>query len=51
MKWVEHWNVAMMGYVTGDRHLIAYGLDDPGGGLTSGKVYCDDRRNTEAFIR
>jgi hypothetical protein len=40
MKWVEHWNVAMMGYVTGDRQLIAYGLNDPGGGLTSGKVYC-----------
>jgi hypothetical protein len=40
MKWVEHWNVAMMGYVTGDRQLIEYGLNDPGGGLTSGKVYC-----------
>jgi hypothetical protein len=40
MKWVEHWNVAMMGYVMGDRQLIAYGLNDPGGGLTSGKVYC-----------
>ena len=40
MKWVEHWNVAMMGYVTGDRQLIAYGLNDPGGGLTSGRVYC-----------
>jgi hypothetical protein len=40
MKWVEHWNVAMMGYVTGDRRLIDYGLNDPGGGLTSGKVYC-----------
>ena len=39
MKWVEHWNVAMMGYVTGDRHLIDYGLNDPGGGLTSGKGY------------
>nr|MBC8869815.1 alginate lyase family protein [Planctomycetota bacterium] len=40
MKWVEHWNVAMMGYVTGDRQLIDYGLNDPGGGLTSGKIYC-----------
>ena len=40
MKWVEHWNVAMMGYVTGDKQLIAYGLNDPGGGLTSGKPYC-----------
>ena len=40
MKWVEHWNVAMMGYVTGDKQLIDYGLDDPGGGLTSGKAYC-----------
>ena len=38
MKWVEHWNVAMMGYITGDRQLIDYGLNDPGGGLTSGKV-------------
>jgi len=40
MKWVEHWNVAMMGYITGDRQLIDYGLNDPGGGLTSGNVYC-----------
>lgn len=40
MKWVEHWNVAMMGYITGDKQLINYGLNDPGGGLTSGKVYC-----------
>ena len=40
MKWVEHWNVAMMGYVTGDRHFIDYGLNDPGGGTTSGKGYC-----------
>jgi hypothetical protein len=40
MKWVEHWNVAMMGYATGDRQLIDYGLNDPGGGLTSGKGYC-----------
>jgi hypothetical protein len=39
MKWVEHWNVAMMGYVTGDRQLIDYGLNDPGGGTTSGKGY------------
>jgi hypothetical protein len=39
MKWVEHWNVAMMGYVTGDRRLIDYGLNDPGGGMTSGKPY------------
>jgi hypothetical protein len=40
MKFVEHWNVAMLGYATGDRQLIDYGLNDPGGGLTSGKVYC-----------